>query len=317
MNVIRERDAAAGIAWAQGLLNQGKAEEYALGATTLEDVYIRMTGRLHDGDRGAEVSVASTPGVLDVAPRRGPGYWFRGYAAMVRWHLFSLRLWAMTAVAVEVLAGVGMVLEIGLLVSHISSRAALYGTTGSAVVAMLLVGLTLGPQLIAQQKMNGTYEYLLTLPAPRRRSSLGLVHGHARGRLPAAAATLFVGTLRYDISLTISPRLAIAVLLGVFTATMLGYALAHAISKPMLTILISELFIFLAFGYAPINFPPDQMPQWLVDINRGLPFLPIATTVRDGLTHGLASNILASYLVLAAWAIGSVSLALLALGRRR
>ncbi len=44
MNVIGEADATAGIRWAQGLMAQGVAEEYALAATTLEDVYIRLTG---------------------------------------------------------------------------------------------------------------------------------------------------------------------------------------------------------------------------------------------------------------------------------
>ena len=44
--VIREADAADAIAWAQRLVLEGIAEEYALGATTLEDVYIRLTGRV-------------------------------------------------------------------------------------------------------------------------------------------------------------------------------------------------------------------------------------------------------------------------------
>jgi ABC-2 type transport system ATP-binding protein len=41
---IDEADAAHGISWATGLISGGVAEEYALGATTLEDVYIRLTG---------------------------------------------------------------------------------------------------------------------------------------------------------------------------------------------------------------------------------------------------------------------------------
>ena len=53
--VIRDGDAAAGIAWAQNLVDAGAAEEYALGATTLEDVYIRLTGRasLDETERSA------------------------------------------------------------------------------------------------------------------------------------------------------------------------------------------------------------------------------------------------------------------------
>ena len=40
---INEPDVARGIAWAQGLMARGLAEEYALAATSLEDAYIRLT----------------------------------------------------------------------------------------------------------------------------------------------------------------------------------------------------------------------------------------------------------------------------------
>ena len=41
---IAEPDVSASIAWAQLLMAQGVTEEYALGATSLEDAYIRLTG---------------------------------------------------------------------------------------------------------------------------------------------------------------------------------------------------------------------------------------------------------------------------------
>ncbi len=47
-SVIDEDRAGDGIAWAQSLMGQGIAEEYALGAITLEDAYIRLTGHLSD-----------------------------------------------------------------------------------------------------------------------------------------------------------------------------------------------------------------------------------------------------------------------------
>jgi ABC-2 type transport system ATP-binding protein len=54
ISIIEERDATVGIRWAQDLIAAGVAEEYALGATTLEDVYIRMTGHVSsNGDGGA------------------------------------------------------------------------------------------------------------------------------------------------------------------------------------------------------------------------------------------------------------------------
>ncbi len=45
---IAEADAATAITWARGLSGEGVAEEYALAATTLEDVYIRLTGQPSD-----------------------------------------------------------------------------------------------------------------------------------------------------------------------------------------------------------------------------------------------------------------------------
>ena len=41
---IADSDASHAIGWAQELMGVGSAEEYALAATTLEDVYIRLTG---------------------------------------------------------------------------------------------------------------------------------------------------------------------------------------------------------------------------------------------------------------------------------
>ena len=51
--VINETDVGKALEWAQGLIAAKQAEEYALGATSLEDVYIRLTGQVstigHDG----------------------------------------------------------------------------------------------------------------------------------------------------------------------------------------------------------------------------------------------------------------------------
>jgi ABC-2 type transport system ATP-binding protein len=44
MAVVGEVDSFHAMGWAQELIGSGEAEEYALAATTLEDVYIRLTG---------------------------------------------------------------------------------------------------------------------------------------------------------------------------------------------------------------------------------------------------------------------------------
>lgn len=54
MSVIEEDRAGDGINWAQRMLSEGVAEEYALGATTLEDAYIRLTGDVPEAAVGVE-----------------------------------------------------------------------------------------------------------------------------------------------------------------------------------------------------------------------------------------------------------------------
>src|SRR5665647_435349 len=50
VTALDEADAGHGITWAQDLVDAGTAEEYALGASTLEDAYIRLTGHVSDDD---------------------------------------------------------------------------------------------------------------------------------------------------------------------------------------------------------------------------------------------------------------------------
>jgi ABC-2 type transport system ATP-binding protein len=48
--VLGEEDAPVGIKWAQESVASGAAEEYALGATSLEDAYLELTGRASAGE---------------------------------------------------------------------------------------------------------------------------------------------------------------------------------------------------------------------------------------------------------------------------
>ena len=101
------------------------------------------------------------------AERLRPG-WLHGYSTMTQWELADLRLTLPLMVAIQVLAGAGFVLGIGLFFRHIPPTAALYVSTGVPVVNLVLVGLIFGPQVVAEQKLRGTYDYLRALPVPRK-----------------------------------------------------------------------------------------------------------------------------------------------------
>lgn len=258
-----------------------------------------------------------------LAPRRDPvrhglGYWWSGFRTMLAWHLSSLRLWLAVLVVVQVLSGVGFVLGFGLFFDEIPLSAALFVSTGVPVVNLVMVGLVLGPQLVADQRDNQSFDFISSLPVPHSASALAWYTVCLVGGLPAVAVSLLVAAARYDgLPLVVTPDIVPAVLLTAFAGTMLGLAIAHAISSPMVTRLVTQILVFAMFGFTPILFPASQMPDWLVTVNSWLPLSHMADIVRSALTDLSFPDLVTSYVVVGGWSLVAAFLALRALGRRR
>jgi ABC-2 type transport system permease protein len=249
--------------------------------------------------------------------RRGPAHWAASFRTMLRWQLTSLRIWLPLLTAIQVLAGAGFVVGVGLFFDHIPPIAALYVSTGIPVINLVMVGMIVGPQLVADQKVQQSYEFLQSLPVPRTATAMAWYVVTLIGGLPAVVASLLIAKLRYDITFDLSWSVVPAVLFTAFTGTMIGYALGHATGNPMATRMVTQVFIFLVFGYCPILFPPQQMPHWLAQVNEWLPFGSMATIVRAGLTSGMVSGIGRAYLVVGVWGLAATAIAAWALGRRK
>jgi ABC-2 type transport system permease protein len=257
------------------------------------------------------------PVLVPTRLRSGWAYWRDSYRAMLAWQLAGLRLWLSVLIAVQLLTGIGFVLGFALFFDPIPASVALYVSTGVPVINLLMVGLVLGPQLVADQKFQGSYDVLQALPAPRTATAAAWYTVTLIGGVPPVVVSLLVAQLRYDLPLEVSPAVVPAVLLTTFTGTMLGYALAHALTNPMATRLITQVLVFVVFGFAPVMFPVEQMPDWLGDLNWWLPFRHMAAIVRASLTTGVVDGVAVSYAMVAAWGVVTGALAARALGRRR
>ncbi|NLF05890.1 MAG: ABC transporter permease [Actinomycetales bacterium] len=260
----------------------------------------------------------SAVGHLVPALRAGAAYWFSGFRAMLAWHLASLRLWLVVLAAVQVLSGVGFVLGIGLFFDEIPLASALFVSTGVPVVNLVMVGMVLGPQLVADQKVTHSFDFIHALPVPRTASALAWYVVCLVASLPAVAISLGVAVWRYEgLPLAITPDVVPALLLTGFAGTMLGYAIAHAITNPMVTRLVTQFLVFALFAFTPILFAASQMPPWLATVNSWLPFRHMADLVRASLTDLPHPDLAVSYAVVGAWAVVCAALAVRALGRRR
>jgi ABC-2 type transport system permease protein len=260
------------------------------------------------------IAVATRP---EPVVRRGFSRWVDGYAAMTRWELATLRMWLPMLMLIQVMTGAGFVLGIALFFHDIPASAALFVSTGVPVILMIMLGLMFGPQLVADQRTQGTYEFLRALPAPRTAAALAWYSVTLVASLPAIAIALWVAHLRYGILFQISPAIVPAVLLTTFTGTMMGYALGHAMPSPMVTRLVTQMLVFVVFGFAPINFPVGQMPGWLAAINWWLPFRHMGVIVRAALTPTFGVGVTVSYAIVAVWGLACAAASAWALGRRR
>jgi len=140
----------------------------------------------------ATVTLRHPPTRPRLEVRGGPAYWLGGYRTMLCWQLASLRIWLPTLALVQVLAGAGMVLGIGLLFADIPPTAALYVSSGVPVINLVMVGLILGPQLIADQKTQQSYDFLQALPVPRTMTALAWYTVTLIGGIPAVVVSLLV-----------------------------------------------------------------------------------------------------------------------------
>ncbi len=249
--------------------------------------------------------------------RGGLRYWVHGYWRMLAWDLADLRLQLPILACVLILQGAGFVLGIGLLFPRIPPSAATFVVTGIPVVNLITAGLIFEPQIVADQRAAGSYDFLQSMPAPRSMSALAWYTVTLITALPAVVLTLVAGVVRYHLYLDITPAIVPAVLIVSLTGVLIGYAVAHAITVPMITRLVSVSLIFVIFGFSPVMFPAGQLPHWLAQVNRWLPFGPMATVMRSALVTGTAAGVGRAYLVLAAWAVLSGLIASMAVGHRR
>jgi len=229
--------------------------------------------------------------------------WLTTYFLMVRWELLSLRLMMPLMFVVQFFIGAGTVIGLGFLFEEIPRRQALYLSTGGSVIALLMVGLVMAPQLIAQHKMQNTYDYMLSLPVPRLTFALSSLTVWMSMALPGMALALVAAAWWYGLDLRVSPLVVPAVLLTLLMATSVGFAFAHALPHPSVTALVTQVLAFFILMYSPINFPAERLPEWLAIAHAYLPFEHAAIVMRGSLTEGLVDHVGHSFSVLLVWTV--------------
>jgi ABC-2 type transport system permease protein len=249
--------------------------------------------------------------------RTGPGYWVRGYAYMLRFDYGRARAWAPMMAVIQMMMGAGMAIMYGFFYPHVSPTTALFIATGTPTLALIPLGFVMVPGAVTQQRLEGTFEFIWSLPVPRAVQAASTFTLYTALSLPGMVLALVAAVWRYGIDLHVSPAILPAALASALVSVTVGFGMGLAIKSGVVLNLISNGVIFLVLLFSPIVFPASNLPAWLRDVHEVLPFEHMADVLRAGLTTGLVTHVVRSYLVLGGWILVGCSLTALVVGRRR
>jgi ABC-2 type transport system permease protein len=194
--------------------------------------------------------------------------------------------------------------------------ARLFIATGVPAIGLIPMGFVMVPNMVGQQRIAGTYDFIWSLPVPRLAAAASTFTVFTLMALPGFVSSLLVALWYYDVSLNVSWLIMPAVLLTALMSASVGFGLAHAIKNPVVINFIANMVIFFVLLFSPIIVPISQFPDWLESVNRILPFYHMAHVIRDALTEGLVPDVLASYFALGVWTVAGWTTTGWVIGRR-
>lgn len=243
--------------------------------------------------------------------------WFHSYRLMVRWQALRFKPVLPLVVIVQVFIGVGGVIGLGYMYPNIDPQSALFLATGAPTLTLIALGMSIMPQILAEAKSQGAFEYMWSLPIPRLAFLTADLTVWLLAVMPGVIGGLVVGSHQYDFELQVNPLVVPAILLVALTSAAIGYALAQISPKTELTLVITNFITFCLFLFSPINFPVERLPGWLADIHRFLPIKYAADVIRGTLTNGYPENLGRSFFVLGMWLLAGFGVTYLLIKQRR
>lgn len=241
--------------------------------------------------------------------------WFRSYVLMLKWQALSNKPMIPLYVAVEIMIAVGFVIGIGFFYPQINPTIAKFLTTGAPTLILLMVGLVIAPQAVAMARVEGTFDYMWSLPVPRMVYLAADATIWVLITLPGVLLALIIGALYHDFTLEVSPLVIPAMLLIAMTGIFVGYAFAHGAPKPQMAQVATQIIVFAIMIFSPVMYPVEQLPNWLEAVHKVLPIQYMAELSRGTLTD-LDVNLGLAFSITSAWCIAGFVVTYFVIKRR-
>jgi ABC-2 type transport system permease protein len=239
----------------------------------------------------------------------------RSYTLLIQWQTLRLKAFLPLAIVVQVLFAFGIVVGYPLLFPEIDQLTVLFLATGAPAITLITMGLVALPQVVAQAKLEGTLEYMRSLPVPRLVYLSADLTVWLAIVLPGVIFAVLVGAWAFDLSLQVSLTIIPATLLVATTAAAVGYAMATVL-PPMVAMLLTQVLVIGVLVFSPINYPAERLPEWLQSVHAVLPVQAMGEVIRGSLAADTFPLTPAPFVVLGAWCVAALALSYVTLRRR-
>ncbi|MFO1446261.1 ABC transporter permease [Bacillus sp. Bva_UNVM-123] len=203
---------------------------------------------------------------------------------------------------IQILIAIGIVIGFTYLIPTPDKGTILYLATGAPTLILIITGLVILPQQIGTAKSDGYMEFMRTWPVNRAvilgaDTTLWLLIA-----VPAIAVASIVAHFMfqpgYEVSWTVIP----AILMIALTSIGVGYGFSYALSQTT-SLAISQIVVFGALMFSPINFPMERLPEWLQTLHIVLPIYSMAEVMRASLAASTFTASAGNYINLLIWCI--------------
>ena len=242
-------------------------------------------------------------------------FW-HSYRLLLTWDVLRRRRILPLIVGIQVALSVGVVYGLSFLMPDIDARSAVYLATGAPTLTILILGLTVVPQEVAQAKLVGRLDWFSTLPVPRLAPLASEITYWLLAALPGTALALLVASYRFDFALDVSLAVVPAMLLVAGTASAVGYAIASA-SPPQATQQVSSFVSIGVLLFSPVSLPAEQLPAALQAVHAVLPVESMADVMRWSLTGRYVDDPGTAFAVVALWCVVALAVSARVATRRR
>jgi len=234
---------------------------------------------------------------------------------MMTWSWTSSRPWLALLGAVQIMMPVGIVIGLSFLFPDITPPIARHLITGTPTIILLTMGMDVVPQMVAQGRLQGTHDFMLSLPVPRMVLLASDATIFFLLTIPGIIIALILGSVYHDFPLQVSPLVIPVFILISMTGTFIGYAIALGVPRPQMANIASQILLYFIVFFSPIIYPAEQLPTWLAAIHKVLPIQYMADLSRGTLSD-VDVNMGLAFAVTGAWCVASFLFCYIVMKRR-